>query len=227
MSRRPDLVVFDFAGTMMRDDGAVLAAYRLALKRCGLAFTEAELSARRGASKRAVFEEFAARSVAADAVAPLAIKALASFEGALRAEYERGDVVEIVGASAAIAHLRRAGFRLALSSGFERDLVDLLVGRLGWNSAFDLVLSSSDVPAGRPAPFLIHRAMMDLRVQDVRRVAAVGDTPLDLQAAANAGAGWIIGVLTGAHGLATLGATPHTHLLASVAELPMLFGVAD
>ena len=38
--------------------------------------------------------------------------------------------------------------------------------------------------------------------------------------------GWVIGVLSGAHGLKTLGATPHTHLLPSVASLPRLFGIA-
>jgi hypothetical protein len=35
----------------------------------------------------------------------------------------------------------------------------------------------------------------------------------------------VIGVLNGAHGLETLGATPHTHLLPSIAELPGLFGL--
>jgi len=64
--------------------------------------------------------------------------------------------------------------------------------------------------------------MMDLGVYDARQVAVVGDTPLDLQAGMNARAGWVIGVLSGAHGVETLGATEHTHLLASVAALPGL-----
>jgi phosphoglycolate phosphatase len=67
--------------------------------------------------------------------------------------------------------------------------------------------------------------MMDLNVHDVSRVAVIGDTPLDLQAASNARAGWIVGVLSGAHGLETLGASPHTHLLPSIAGLPKLLGL--
>jgi acetoin utilization deacetylase AcuC-like enzyme len=63
-----------------------------------------------------------------------------------------------------------------------------------------------------------------LRDHAVARVAVVGDTPLDLAAGKNAGAGWVIGVMSGAHGVETLGKTPHTHLLGSVAELPGLFG---
>jgi phosphoglycolate phosphatase-like HAD superfamily hydrolase len=47
----------------------------------------------------------------------------------------------------------------------------------------------------------------------------VGDTALDLQAGFNAGVGWNIGVLSGAHDRETLAAAPHTHLIASVAAL--------
>jgi phosphoglycolate phosphatase-like HAD superfamily hydrolase len=53
----------------------------------------------------------------------------------------------------------------------------------------------------------------------------IGDTALDLQAGTNAGAGWVIGVLSGAHDAEMLGRTPHTHLLPSIAELPGLLGI--
>jgi phosphoglycolate phosphatase-like HAD superfamily hydrolase len=43
---------------------------------------------------------------------------------------------------------------------------------------------------------------------------------LDLQAGYNAGAGWNIGMLSGAHSREKLESQPHTHLLGSVAELP-------
>jgi hypothetical protein len=52
----------------------------------------------------------------------------------------------------------------------------------------------------------------------------IGDTALDLQCGTNTGAGWVIGVLSGAHDLATLGRTPHTHMLPSIADLPLLLG---
>jgi phosphonatase-like hydrolase len=221
----PELVVSDFAGTAMKEEGAVLVAYRLALNEFDIPFTEEDLAARRGASKRAVFQELAARVRTPDEADLIAPKALAVFEEALRQEYENGPVREIDGAGAAVAALRAAGVKVALTSGFDRGLVDLLVRRLGWEGLFDRVLASDDAPVGRPAPYLIYRAMTELRVFDVGRVAVVGDTPLDLQAAANARAGWIIGVLSGAHGLETLGMTPHTHVLPSIAGLPALFGL--
>jgi phosphonatase-like hydrolase len=219
----PILLISDFAGTVMRDDGAVLAAYRSALTEFGIPFTEEDLSSRRGASKRGVFQELAGRALPESEVEDVAGSALASFEAALRQEYETGEVREIEGAETAMMALKGNGIKLALTSGFDRGLVDLLVERLGWGELFDCVLSGSDAPEGRPAPYLIYRAMTDLKVHDVSRVAVVGDTPLDLRAANNARAGWVIGVLSGAHSIETLGATPHTHLLESVATLPNLF----
>ena len=220
----PRLLVSDFAGTAMKEEGSVLSAYRLALTEQDIPFTDADLAARRGANKRAVFEELAARVRAPGEVREVAGRALATFEGALKREYETGDVREVDGAAAAFRKLKETGVKLALSSGFERSVVDLLVRRLGWGDLFDVVLAGNDAPVGRPAPFLIYRAMMDTNTHDATTVAVAGDTPLDLQAGTNARAGWVIGVLSGAHGLETLGATAHTHILPSVASLPALFG---
>lgn len=220
----PELLVTDFAGTTMREEGAVLVAYGRALDAEAIPYTQADLAARRGASKRAVFRELAARAYPATEVAARAERALALFEETLRQEYAAGPVKEVDGAEAALRDLRARGVRLALTSGFDRGLVDLLVGRLGWGDLFDVVLAAEDAPQGRPAPYLIYRAMITLGVHDAGRVAVIGDTPLDLQSGNNARAGWVIGVLSGAHGVETLGATPHTHLLPSIAALPGLLG---
>jgi phosphonatase-like hydrolase len=220
----PELVIFDFAGTMLRDDGAVLNAYRSSLGRHDIQYTEQDLAERRGAAKRAVFRELAGRTGRTAASDALADRALSDFEAALQEEYTSGDLAPIEGAETTARWLTERGVKTALSSGFDRGLVDLLVGRLGWQSLFDRVLSADDASAGRPAPYLIFRALIDLGVHDLARVAVVGDTPLDLAAASNARARWVIGVLSGAHGIETLGAVRHTHLLRSVADLPALFG---
>ena len=64
----------------------------------------------------------------------------------------------------------------------------------------------------------------------VAEVVAVGDTPLDLQAASNAQVRGVVGVSSGAATVERLSREPHTHLLRSVAELPDLlraeFGVS-
>ena len=58
----PDLVVTDFAGTTLSDEGAVLGAYRHALRQYDIPFTEADLAAQRGGTKRAVFRALAGRA---------------------------------------------------------------------------------------------------------------------------------------------------------------------
>ena len=78
-------------------------------------------------------------------------------------------------------------------------------------------------PAGGPAPYLLFRAMEWAACGSVHRVAAVGDTIADLQAASNAGVQWSIGVLSGAHTGDQLRSCPHTAIIASVAELPEIF----
>jgi phosphonatase-like hydrolase len=219
----PRLLVVDFAGTMFLEEGAVVAAYRSAFAAFGIEATDTDIAARRGASKRAVFEELAARTRPAAEAANIATEALAAFEAALHEEYTTGPVQEVPGAGDAAHALREAGVLIALASGFDRGLVDLLLDRLGWQDRFDLTIAGNDVQPGRPAPFIIYHAMRTLDVHDVATVAVAGDTPLDLRAGMNARAGWTVGVLSGAHGVETLGATPHTHLLPSVAALPALF----
>jgi phosphonatase-like hydrolase len=223
--RCPLLVVTDLMGTTLRDDGAVLPAYRAAFAECAIPFTEEALAAKRGAHKLSLFTEFAARRYAADEAARRAAAALDVFEKQLRHFLANGGGTPIDGAEDAVTRLRAAGIKVALTSGFDRGLIADIVKHCGWGELFDAVVYPDEVPAGRPAPYLIFQAMQKTRIEPVARVATIGDTALDLEAGSNAGAGWVIGVLSGAHDAETLGRTPHTHLLPSIAALPALVGI--
>jgi phosphonatase-like hydrolase len=222
---RPLLVVTDLMGTTLRDDGAVLPAYRAAFAECAIPFTEEALVAKRGAHKLSLFTEFAARRYAADEAGRRAAAALDVFERQLRHFLASGGGTPIDGAEEAVTRLRAAGIKVALTSGFDRGLIADIVKHCGWGELFDAVVYPDEVPAGRPAPYLIFQAMQKTRIEPVARVATIGDTALDLEAGSNAGAGWVVGVLSGAHDAETLGRTPHTHLLPSIAALPALFGI--
>ncbi len=92
--------------------------------------------------------------------------------------------------------------------------------------AFTYVLGTHGIAISEAEPpDLIFMAMERTGVADARSVMAVGDTVLDLRAGRNAGAGWVVGVLSGAHGRAQLEAEPHDALIGSVAELPALLEV--
>jgi len=217
----PALVVFDLAGTTVRDDGQVPAAFAAALSAHGIQVTLEQIAEVRGASKKEAIRRFVP---AGPEQARRVEEAHASFQTELRRRYETGGASPIDGAGNTFAWLRDRDVRIALNTGFDRTITDLLLDALGWSSGVaDAVVCGDDVPHGRPAPDLILRSMERCGVEDVRKVVNVGDTVLDLLAAHRARVGLNVGVLSGAHGRAQLEASPHTHILHDVGELPSLF----
>ena len=212
-----DLAVFDLAGTTVEDNGQVPGAFSAALADFGIQVTREQIQAVRGASKRSALRRLIPPGPQQER---LSGEAYDAFKTHLAQSYAVHGVQAIPGAEDVFHFLRECGARVALNTGFDRDITALLLDALGWTSGVvDAVVCGEEVPLGRPAPYLIFRAMEATGTLDVHRVAVVGDTTLDLQAGYNAGVRWNIGVLTGAHDRLTLEAAPHTHLISSVAEL--------
>jgi phosphonatase-like hydrolase len=218
----PALVVFDLVGTTVQADDAVPRALAEAVAAEGVTVTAAQIDAVRGATKRLALEsllpEGPGRALAVE-------RAYARFQDRLRQACTAETVAEVPGAATVMAALRARGVRVALNTGLDRALTAHLLAALRWESMADAVVCGDDVPAGRPAPYLIFRAMEQTGVVSVHDVANVGDTALDLRAAANAGVRWNIGVWSGAHQRTVLADAPHTHLCASVADVPAMFGL--
>ena len=103
-----------------------------------------------------------------------------------------------------------------------RPIADALLR--GWTvpTAIDAVVTSDEVPRGRPHPDMIHHLMARLNVRDASRVAKVGDTRADLEEGTNAGCGLVIGITTGSYSRQQLLTSPHTHIVDSVADVPAL-----
>jgi phosphonatase-like hydrolase len=217
-----ELVVMDMAGTTVHDGGEVPAAFRAALAAQGIPLADDELAAIRGASKREVIRRLVARYLPRAPESTTGV-VFDDFRAQLAERYQAG-ARAVEGAAEVFGWLRGRGVRVALNTGFDRDTTQLLLDALGWTAGVvDAVVCGDDVRQGRPAPYLIFRAMEAAGATDVRRVMNVGDTELDLRAGRNAGAGWNVGVLSGAHVRERLELAPHTHLLPSVASLPSLW----
>jgi phosphonatase-like hydrolase len=203
----------------VRDDGAVEAAFRVALSAVGIeqgsardVEAHAVVRATMGWSKADVFAALLEPAAAE--------RATEAFAAAYEATVAAGDVTEIPGARAVLRRLHRAGVQVCLTTGFAPSTRDAVLDALGWRNEVDLALSPADVGRGRPAPDLILGAMERLGVADPAAVVVVGDTVSDLEAGAAAGAGAVIGVLSGAHDEQALAAAPHTALIADLTELP-------
>jgi phosphonatase-like hydrolase len=213
----PKLVVFDMAGTTVQDQGEVPAAFTAALEQQGIRVTAEQLNAVRGASKRQAVLDLLPDGADRQARAE---RAYGEFKRDLARRFSE-QVRAVDGAEATFTWLRENGVRVALNTGFDREITDLLLDALRWKSGVvDAVACGDEVRRGRPAPQLIFRCMELTETLCVHEVAVAGDTMLDLQAGYNAGAGWNIGMLSGAHSREKLESQPHTHLLGSVAELP-------
>lgn len=214
------------AGTTIRDDGLVEQAFTVAAAGQGVApgtnEYERMLAVVRktmGQSKIEVFRLLLGGD------AGRARSANETFEEAYGLLVDEGAVLPIPGAVEAMKALRHAGVKVALTTGFARSTQDAIVDALGWHGAVDLTLSPADVRRGRPYPDLMLTAALRLGVDDVREIAVVGDTPLDMIAGRRAGAGLVAGVLTGAGDRPALVAAGATHVIGSIGELPGLLGV--
>jgi len=216
-----ELVIFDLAGTTVREKGQVADAFVAALSERGIEITPEQLSGVRGSSKRQAVLSFIPEGPDRER---LAESVYISFREHLARLYRVVGIESVEGAERVFIWLRARGIRVALNTGFDREITGLLLSALKWEEGVvDAVVCGDDVRQGRPAPDLIFRAMEAAGATNARRVVNVGDTMLDLQAGHNAGVGWNVGVLSGAHDRRMLERTPHTHLLESVAGLPCLW----
>ena len=93
-----------------------------------------------------------------------------------------------------IESLRQQGVKIGSSTGYTAPMMQALVPAaraLGY--APDAVVCASDVPAGRPYPWMCYLNAIQLEVYPLEAVVKIGDTISDIEAGLNAGM-WTIGL---------------------------------
>ncbi len=142
-------------------------------------------------------------------------------------EHYSHDIEEVPGASDVFRWLHSHDVKVATDTGFHRQINDAIMHRMGWlrDGLVDIALCVSDIPGerGRPAPYMIFKAMLELGITSVQEVVKIGDQPADMLEGTNAGCRGVIGVLSGPLDAAAIGKHRHTHIISSVADLPQLF----
>ncbi len=222
------LVVFDMAGTTVNDENAVNRTLRDTLEGFGLAVGFEDVNRVMGIPKpealRVLIEGTPLGEPLRDRVDAIHDDFVSRM---IRFYATDASVHEVLGTTRTFEVLRAAGVRVALNSGFSRQIARIIMDRLGWSvgGRIDASVTSDEVPRGRPHPDMIRRLMADLGVVDPSHVAKVGDTPSDLLEGRNAGCGLVIGVTRGSHTRQELELFPHTHLIDSVADVPAVPGM--
>lgn len=217
-----DLIVFDLAGTTVKENFDVQRTLKKSFAKVGLEITIEQASLVMGIPKpiaiRQLLEAMNYTAVSDDLIRSIH----ADFVEDMILFYENDQTVEEnEGVSETFRQLKAAGIKVFVDTGFDRPIVDALLHRMAWekNQLIDGSVTSDEVAHGRPHPDLIFRAMELAGVSDVKRVAKVGDTVSDLGEGTAAGCGWVIGITSGAFTKEQLSAVPHTHLINRIPDV--------
>jgi phosphonatase-like hydrolase len=217
-----EMVAFDVAGTVLNDDGLVIAAFKNAFEATqpdlwpthGAEWTQYAIDTM-GQSKIHVFTELLGD-------AEKAHTANVAFEQSYVSEIAEVGAVPIAGAEDVFKYLRSKGVAIALTTGFSRTTLDILLTELGWKDLIDISVTPGEAGRGRPHPDMLQMAASTLGITKPAHVIVCGDTAADMQAAVSFGAGQAIGVLTGAHDEHRLHDAGATSVINSVADLKTL-----
>jgi len=216
------LVLFDIAGTTVSDPGFVAQAFVGAMGAAGHPIDAEDCRRLMGYRK----PEAIARLLGA-AAEPDRIEAIHDdFVRRMLACYRQGPGVEALpGAESVFALLRAHGLKVALNTGFSRDIAQAIVDRLGWAGRIDALIASDEVPEGRPAPHMAQALLRRFGIAQARQLVKVGDTEVDIGEGRQAGAGLVVATTTGACSRAELAAAAPDAIVDSLFELPALLGL--
>lgn len=221
------LVVFDMAGTTVKDHDNVHTALRRAFATEGIGVSRDEANGVMGYPKPIAIRDLLRQKLAdpskinSDYIDRIHRTFLAEM---IRFYKTDPHVSGKEGVPETFRALRRHGIKVALDTGFDRSIATAILDRLGWvrEGLIDASVTSDEVANGRPHPDLIFEAMRQTGIRDVKDVAKVGDTVSDLLQGKAAGCRWVIGVTTGAYSREALQKAYHTHL---IEKLPELFSI--
>ncbi len=197
------LVVFDIAGTTVRDDQEVSKAFRAALLKSKYDVPLELIDPLMGYEKTQAIKQILRLHEHNDAkITPeLVGKIHAEFVHEMIKHYREANGVEpLPHVEETFEKLHAQGIKIGINTGFSRDIADTIVERLKWKERglIDFVIGSDEVEMGRPFPFMIQKMMKDAGVKDAKEVAKIGDTEVDVREGQNAGCRYSIGVTTGA-----------------------------
>ncbi len=223
------LAVFDVAGTTVLDGDAVVDSMQTALEQTRVQVARTEIVAVMGLPKPQAITRLLGKQgrLKGGALHARAAQVHTDFLAEVKARYREGPgVTPADGALDVFAALRRAGVAVALDTGFSRDVLDVLLQRLGWREGdpIDVTVASDEGARGRPFPDLIRIVMARTQVLSPRAVAKIGDTPADLSQGLAASCGLVVGVTYGTHTRHQL-ERPGVHLIDRLTDVLPLIAV--
>ncbi|WP_268121867.1 HAD hydrolase-like protein [Roseivirga pacifica] len=216
------MVVFDMAGTTVDEQKTVYMCVREALAEFGFDYTLDEVVNRIGGMNKregiALLMKAQEPQINDDAVQVV----FESFKKNVEQAYQKGDnLKEMEGASELFEYLKANNIKVVLDTGYYRTTADILIGKMGWadKGLVDFSVTSDEVEAGRPAPFMIEKAMAEFGIDSPEEVAKVGDTRSDIEEGKNTKCRFIVGISSEQYGKQDLMEMGATHAIDQLSEL--------
>lgn len=195
------LVVFDMAGTTVKDKNYVGLAFQQAMKAHGYEVSIEEINPMMGYEKPVAIKMMLERhGNATEEITAQLISAIhEDFVSAMVHFYQTSDDVKpLPNVEATFLQLKAKGIKIGLDTGFSRRIAEIIIDRLNWSTLIDVMVASDDVPRGRPFPDMIHKMMDTLNITDPKEIIKIGDTEVDINEGLNTGCKYSIGITTGA-----------------------------
>jgi phosphonatase-like hydrolase len=216
------LLVFDMAGTTVKDNNNVHTALQQAFAIENIQISREEANEVMGYPKPVAIRQLLKLRGYTEPEESFVQQIFENFQEEMVRYYQHHpEVREIEGVSKLLAELKKHGLKIALDTGFDRRIADTIIKRLGWQEQglIDVSITSDEVANGRPYPDMIFRAMELTGVTFTEQVAKIGDTASDMQQGTAARCRYVIGVTTGAFTREALAREPHTHIISRLSEL--------
>ncbi|RZM23639.1 MAG: HAD family hydrolase [Pedobacter sp.] len=218
------LVVFDIAGTTLKDNDEVSKTFQSALKSHGFDIALKLINPLMGYEKKLAIRKLLAICGATDQdITHELIDGIhKQFVDDMIRYYQFGEgVVSLPNVEDTFKELHAQGIIVGVNTGFSRAIADAVIARLGWleHGLVDYVIGSDEVELGRPHPFMIEKLMENSQVSASDEVVKVGDTEVDVREGQNSGCRFVIGVTTGAFTREELEPFGPTHIIDDIAEV--------
>ena len=218
------LVVFDMAGTTVRDENKVTETFRAALFKFGYLIPDSEINPLMGYKKSVAITKMLHKyEPVSEKITPDLINEIhQEFIHLMIDYYQRTHALEALpNVESTMRILRAAGIKIGLNTGFSKDIAETIIKRLCWReqALFDFLIASDEVEEGRPSPDMVNRLMKLSGVSSPLEVAKVGDTEVDVREGQNANCKYVIAVTTGAFTRNELEPYKPTHIIDDIAEI--------
>jgi phosphonatase-like hydrolase len=216
-----EMIVFDMAGTVVDEQNIVYRSLHQTLFQSGVDL-EFETVLLHGAGKekrRAIFDLLTVAEV--DPEPAMVDDLYHSFKEHLAYKYDHFEIRPYPGTLETFEELRRRGIFIVLNTGFDSAIARMILHEMNWTEGreFDYLVTATDVSVGRPAPFMIEKAMLHFGIESPDHIMKVGDSVIDIEEGQQANCRYVVGITTGAHTREQLLQARPTHVIDHIAEV--------